>query len=173
LTLDALNSGESADERWLRDVVVGGIPLDADEAEALALQATPVVPLPIKGSKTTPSFGVTSLHSHRIKSIGFTVGASSARPYENRPSPRMTRPGACVLAFGSLGPEPFAFHRKVRRSRSPESGFGVYRNRDAVLRIRSDNLENREAAGVRVRSEALASADPERATPLSRRMPAS
>jgi len=43
LTWTRLNSAV-ADEPVLRDVVVGGIPLDADEAEASRLQATPSSP---------------------------------------------------------------------------------------------------------------------------------
>src|SRR5690606_27509893 len=36
--------------------------------------AMPVVPLPANGSSTRPPAGVTSRTSHRISSIGFTVG---------------------------------------------------------------------------------------------------
>src|SRR5438128_9723555 len=39
-----------------------------------SLAATPVLPLPMKGSSTTPPGGMTSRQSQRMRSTGFTVG---------------------------------------------------------------------------------------------------
>jgi hypothetical protein len=46
-----------------------------------ARAATSVLPLPANGSSTTPPGGVTRRTSHRMRSVGFTVGCVLFAPF--------------------------------------------------------------------------------------------